>query len=163
MHPVTTSVVLLLLLGVANGAPILAHRLLGPRWAWPVDGGSRFLDGRPLLGRGKTWRGVCAATLATAAAAPVFGIAAHLGAALGATAMVGDALASFVKRRLGLESGAQCRGLDQVPEALLPLLAVAHPLELSAVQITGITLAFYLLELPLARLMFRLGLRERPF
>ena len=62
-----------------------------------------------------------------------------------------------------IESGAQCHGLDQVPEALLPLLVVAAPLGLNAVQIAGVTLVFYALELPLARLLFRLGIRERPY
>jgi CDP-2,3-bis-(O-geranylgeranyl)-sn-glycerol synthase len=155
--------VMLLLLGVANGSPIVARRLLGDRWGWPLDGGWRFFDGRPLLGRGKTWRGLVVATLATAGAAPLCGIPPALGACLGATSMAGDALASFLKRRLGLASGAECRGLDQVPEALLPLLVVAGPLGLSLLQVLGVTLVFYVIELPLARLLFRLGIRERPY
>lgn len=163
MEELLDAIPLLLLLGTANGAPILARRLLGDRWAWPIDGGLRFVDGRPLLGRGKTWRGLAVATAATACVAPVFGISPSLGAALGATSMAGDALSSFLKRRLGLESGAQCHGLDQVPEALLPLLVVAAPLGLTALQIAGVTLVFYALELPLARLLFRLGIRERPY
>jgi len=163
MDQVTTVLKMLLLLGVANGAPILASRLLGSRWSWPLDGGRRFVDGRPLLGSGKTLRGLLVAILATGCAAPLLGVDWALGARMGLAAMVGDAGASFVKRRLGLESGARCRGLDQVPESLLPLLFAAGPLALSLPQIAAVTLAFYVLELPIARLLFRLGIRERPY
>jgi CDP-2,3-bis-(O-geranylgeranyl)-sn-glycerol synthase len=154
---------LLLLLGVANSAPIVARRLLGDRWAAPLDFGLNFVDGRPLLGPGKTIRGVVAAVVATALAAWALGIAAQVGALVGAMSMAGDALASFAKRRLGVAPSGRATGLDQIPESLLPLLAVQGPLELSVAQIVGITVAFFVLEIPLARLAFRLGLRERPY
>jgi CDP-2,3-bis-(O-geranylgeranyl)-sn-glycerol synthase len=154
---------LLLLLGVANSAPIVARRLLGDRWAAPLDFGLKFVDGRPLLGPGKTIRGVVAAIVATALAAWALGIAALVGALVGAMSMAGDALASFAKRRLGVAPSGRATGLDQIPESLLPLLAVQGPLELSVAQIVGITAAFFVLEIPLARLAFRLGLRERPY
>ena len=57
MEGIWLSLELLLLLGVANSAPIAARRLLGDRWAAPLDFGLNFVDGRPLLGRGKTIRG----------------------------------------------------------------------------------------------------------
>jgi CDP-2,3-bis-(O-geranylgeranyl)-sn-glycerol synthase len=77
--------------------------------------------------------------------------------------MAGDALASFFKRRLGLAPSGRAIGLDQVPESLLPLLAVQGLLGLSAAEILGITAAFFALEIPLARWAFRLGLRDRPY
>jgi CDP-2,3-bis-(O-geranylgeranyl)-sn-glycerol synthase len=154
---------LLLLLGVANSAPIAARRLLGDRWAAPLDGGVNFVDGRPLLGPGKTIRGVAVAVVATALASWVLGMSPQVGALLGAVSMAGDALASFVKRRLGVAPSGRATGLDQVPESLLPLLAVQGMLDLSAVQILAVTIAFFILEIPLARWAFRLGLRERPY
>ena len=154
---------LLLLLGVANSAPIAARRLLGDRWAAPLDGGVNFVDGRPLLGPGKTIRGVAAAVVATALASWALGMSPQVGALLGAVSMAGDALASFVKRRLGVTPSGRATGLDQVPESLLPLLAVQGMLDLSAVQILAVTVAFFVLEIPLARWAFRLGLRERPY
>jgi CDP-2,3-bis-(O-geranylgeranyl)-sn-glycerol synthase len=154
---------LLLLLGVANSAPIAARRLLADRWAAPLDGGLTFVDGRPLLGPGKTIRGVAAAVVATALASWVLGMSPQVGALLGAVSMAGDALASFVKRRLGVAPSGRATGLDQVPESLLPLLAVQGMLDLSAVQILAVTIAFFILEIPLARWAFRLGLRERPY
>ena len=154
---------LLLLLGVANSAPIAARRLLRDRWAAPLDGGLNFVDGRPLLGPGKTIRGVAAAVVATALASWALGMSPQVGALLGAVSMAGDALASFVKRRLGVAPSGRATGLDQVPESLLPLLAVQGMLDLSAVQILAVTVAFFVLEIPLARWAFRLGLRERPY
>jgi len=154
---------LLLLLGVANSAPIAARRLLADRWAAPLDGGLNFVDGRPLLGPGKTIRGVAVAVVATALATWALGMSPQVGALLGAVSMAGDALASFVKRRLGVAPSGRATGLDQVPESLLPLLAVQGMLDLSAVQILAVTIAFFILEIPLARWAFRLGLRERPY
>ena len=154
---------LLLLLGVANSAPIAARRLLADRWAAPLDGGLNFVDGRPLLGPGKTIRGVVVAVVATALASWALGMSPQVGALLGAVSMAGDALASFVKRRLGVAPSGRATGLDQVPESLLPLLAVQGMLDLSAVQILAVTIAFFILEIPLARWAFRLGLRERPY
>jgi len=153
----------LLLLGAANSAPIVAKRLLGDRWATPLDFGVRFIDGRSLLGPGKSFRGVVVAVVATAAVAWPLGIAPQTGALVGAVSMAGDALASFVKRRLGVAPSGRAIGLDQVPESLLPLLAVHGLLDLSVLQILGITAAFFALEIPLARWAFRLGLRDRPY
>jgi CDP-2,3-bis-(O-geranylgeranyl)-sn-glycerol synthase len=163
MDEIWLSARLLLLLSVANGAPILAQRLLGTRWNAPLDGGMRFFDGRPILGSGKTVRGALIAILATTLAASALGISMGLGALIGAVAMAGDALSSFIKRRLGLATGDQGLGVDQIPESLLPLLAVRQALDLSLLQILGVTAAFFALELPLARLLYRMGIRDRPY
>jgi CDP-2,3-bis-(O-geranylgeranyl)-sn-glycerol synthase len=157
------SLKLLLLLGVANSAPIAAKRLLGSRWNAPLDGGAMFFDGRPLLGPGKTIRGVVAAIAAAAIAAWALAIPPSVGALAGAVSMAGDALASFAKRRLGVAPSGRAIGLDQIPESALPLLAVQGLLDLTAAQIAGITAAFLVLEIPLARLAYRLGLRDRPY
>lgn len=154
---------LLLLLGVANSAPIAAKRLLGARGAVPLDGGLRFIDGRPLLGPSKTVRGLAISVVACMLCAPLLGLPVAAGALIGGAAMAGDALSSFIKRRLAIEPSGQAFGLDQIPEALLPLLAVQGMLALSALQVAAITAAFLLLEIPLARLSYRLGLRERPY
>ena len=77
--------------------------------------------------------------------------------------MLGDALSSFVKRRLNIASSGRATGIDQIPEALLPLIVIRGVLELSLPEVAAITLAFFVLEMPLARLFFRLGLRDRPY
>jgi CDP-2,3-bis-(O-geranylgeranyl)-sn-glycerol synthase len=162
MDDLASSLRLLLLIGVANSAPILAKRLLGARWSAPLDAGWHFVDGRPLLGASKTLRGLVAAVAATALAALPLGLSPGVGALIGALAMLGDALSSFVKRRLGVSVSGRATGIDQIPEALLPLLGLRGALGLSWLQVAGITLAFFVLAIPLARLAFRLGLRDRP-
>lgn len=154
---------LLLILGTANSAPIFAKHLFGAHWGWPLDGGHAFLDGRPLLGPSKTVRGVVASVVCAALAAALLDFSPVTGAVMGAMAMLGDALSSFVKRRLGITSSGRATGLDQIPEALLPLLAVYGPLALLPLEVVTVTVAFFLLEIPLARVSFRWGLRDRPY
>jgi len=40
----------LILLMLANGAPLVAKQLLGDRRCYPMDGNLRFADGRRLFG-----------------------------------------------------------------------------------------------------------------
>ena len=122
-----------------------------------------FFDGRPLLGSSKTIRGLVAAVTATALGALLLGLPATVGALLGGGAMLGDALSSFIKRRMGAAPSSRATGLDQIPEALLPLLVLKGILGLTLVQIAGITFAFFVLEIPLAWLTHRIGLRDRPY
>jgi CDP-diglyceride synthetase len=152
-----------LLLFVANGAPVLAKRLFGAAGARPIDGGARFPDGRPLLGASKTWRGLLVSIVATTLCAQALGLAAAIGATIGAGAMAGDLFSSFVKRRLARPVSSRARGLDQLPEALAPLLAAARLMPLGPLEILTATAVFCLGSLALSRLMFDLRVREQPF
>ena len=154
---------MLALLAAANIAPIAAKRLLGARWSAPLDSGWCFSDGQPLLGPSKTVRGFVSAVVIAAVAAVLLGFPLRLGAEVGALAMLGDMLASFLKRRLRVPSSGRATGIDQIPEALLPLLVIRGALGLSWLQIAAITLAFFALEIPLSWLGFWLGLRDRPY
>jgi CDP-2,3-bis-(O-geranylgeranyl)-sn-glycerol synthase len=95
----------------------------------PIDGG-RHWRGARLLGDGKTWRGLAAGTVAGVVAAvvlsefapvgsdllgisvPAFPLAATL--ALPAGAVLGDVIASFVKRRTDRQRGASFPIVDQL-------------------------------------------------
>jgi CDP-2,3-bis-(O-geranylgeranyl)-sn-glycerol synthase len=114
---------LVILLFVANGAPLVAKVLLGARFDRALDGGAIFPDGRPWLGPAKTIRGVSVALLATSLAAPLLQLEWQVGALVAVGAVAGDLFSSFVKRRLGLASSSMALGLDQIPESLFPLLA----------------------------------------
>lgn len=155
--------VLLLLLLVANGAPILAQRLLGRRLDWPLDGGRVLADGQRLLGKSKTLRGVVSALLLTPLAALALGETVWLGGLIAAGALAGDSLSSFLKRRLGRAPSSQALGLDQIPEALLPLLLVRGWRELDGLTLIGLVVAFVVLELLLSKLLYRLRIRRRPY
>jgi hypothetical protein len=79
---------LLTLLVLANGTPVVAKKILGERLAYPLDGGVEFVDGRPLLGRSKTIRGVVLAVLVTTAGAPLIGLEWIVGFLVGSLAMI---------------------------------------------------------------------------
>jgi CDP-2,3-bis-(O-geranylgeranyl)-sn-glycerol synthase len=96
----------------------------------PIDGGRMWPDGRRLLGDHKTWKGFITGVVAggffgllelwsqpklfdmLGFGLPTMTIAAALAIPLGA--MLGDLGGSFIKRRLGLQSGADAPFLDQL-------------------------------------------------
>ncbi|MCB1672803.1 MAG: CDP-archaeol synthase [Gammaproteobacteria bacterium] len=108
--------------GVANLIPPIAARVM-PNWSTPLDFGLHW-RGRQLLGSHKTVRGLVIGTLMGALAHQVQVLLAHqsasladlavspqfyqywwLGAWLGFTALLGDALKSLVKRQLQIAPG----------------------------------------------------------
>ena len=150
----------------------------------PIDGG-RTWRGRRLLGDGKTWRGTATGIIAGAALAlaldavrpgvvdaldvplPAFPLAAAL--ALPAGAMLGDILASFVKRRTGRERGAAFPGLDQLDFVVVALVLtwlVAR--EWFAATFTLPVIAVVLVLTPILHvgtntIAYVLGLKEEPW
>ncbi len=154
---------LLLLIIVANGAPVLGTALLGPEGDWPLDGGLRLADGRRLLGPSKTWRGLLLSLTAGAVMAELLGLDVGLGLLVASFAMLGDVLSSFLKRRMGLPSSAMALGLDQIPECLLPLLAVRSLLGPDWISLLEIVTLFILLELALSRVLFHISVRDTPY
>jgi CDP-diglyceride synthetase len=153
----------LLLLGIANSAPIFAKRLLGNRLDMPLDAGLIMPDGRPLFGVSKTIRGLVVSLLFASVSAPILGLDWSVGTSLAAASMSGDLLSSFVKRRMGLAPHAQAFMLDQAPEALLPMLLLRAPLGLGWGDVAVGLAAFTGLEIVLSRLLFRLRIRDRPY
>jgi CDP-2,3-bis-(O-geranylgeranyl)-sn-glycerol synthase len=163
---------------VPNNAAVLLGG--GP----PIDGG-RTLDGARVLGDGKTWRGAVAGTLAgmvlaallnaigpaveaaTGLALPTFPPAAILALPLGA--ILGDMLASFLKRRTGRSRGAAFPGLDQLDFLLgaLALTALAATAWFTATFTPGV-LAVVLVLTPLLHvtanvIAYRAGLKSEPW
>ena len=76
----------------------------------PIDGGVVFIDGRPLLGISKTYRGVAWSLIGTVLAGALVGLSWKISLIVSALAMMGDGLSSFVKRRFGYPSGAKALG-----------------------------------------------------
>jgi CDP-2,3-bis-(O-geranylgeranyl)-sn-glycerol synthase len=155
--------VALALVVVANGAPVVLHDLLGARFAWPLDGGRRAPDGRPWLGPSKTLRGVLVAVSCAAVAAPLLGRAWWVGAGVGLLAMAGDVAASFCKRRLGIAPSGRALGLDQIPESLLPAAVLSGPLGLDWPGVLMVTAAFFALDVTVSPILYRIGIRQRPY
>jgi CDP-2,3-bis-(O-geranylgeranyl)-sn-glycerol synthase len=151
------------LLVIANGAPILVNKALGKRWAWPLDNRLKLPDGHRLFGNSKTWRGCCSAIIFTSPAAVLSGIDPLIGVLFGVLAMTGDLLASFIKRRMGHAESSRARGLDTVPESLLPILVLKAPLGLGLIDIILIVAFFFLIEELISPILYRLHIRMRPY
>jgi CDP-2,3-bis-(O-geranylgeranyl)-sn-glycerol synthase len=154
---------LLCLLLLANGTPLAVRSLLGKRLAYPVDGDHDFVDGRPLFGPAKTLRGIACALAVTTAAGPVVGLDWQIGLVVGSLAMAGDLFSSFIKRRLGRPPSTPVVGLDQIPEALFPLLACMRLLSLTLIDVALGVALFFVGELLVSRLLYAFDLRERPY
>ena len=145
----------LILLLVANGTPVVVRRVLPRQLGVPLDGDRLAPDGNPWLGSSKTWVGIVSAVIATAAAAQLLGYGWVLGSGFAALAMLGDLISSFIKRRLGLRSGRQVPGLDQLPEALLPLILYDGSLGLGWRQVLILITVFFMVDLLLTRTLAR--------
>ncbi|MDE2062089.1 MAG: CDP-archaeol synthase [Bradyrhizobium sp.] len=154
---------ILALVALANGAPLAARKLLGTRFARPVDSGQKFLDGRPLFGPSKTVRGVLASIVITTLCAPLIGLEMSIGATAAAAAMAGDLLSSFLKRRLNFPPSSQAIGLDQLPESLFPMLACRDALSLTPADIILGLAIFFAGELILSRILYSVHLRDTPY
>jgi len=154
---------LLLLLIAANGSPVLVAKLLGDRWNSPIDGGVCLWDGQPLLGASKTWRGLAAAALATALVGALFGLGWLFGAFFGLVSMLGDMLSSFLKRRLRLSASTRATGIDQLPEAILPLWAGMIFMDYGYEVVALGAVVFFVLGTVASPLLYRLGIRKRPY
>ncbi len=163
MESVPVELRLLVLIVIANGTPIIAATIFGQRGAWPVDGGRVLADGHRLLGDSKTWRGVVLGPLSTSVGALILGLPVWIGGLVGITAMLGDLLSSFVKRRLGMPPSSRALGLDQIPESLLPMLAAASEFALTGSAILLTVAGFVVLEITLSPIFYWLGIRNRPY
>ena len=153
---------LLILLVVADGAAVVAKKLLGVAFARPLDGGAVFVDGQPIFGPSKTIRGIVVSVLATTICAALMGLGWQVGTLVATFAMAGDLFSSFVKRRLHLASSSMAIGLDHIPESLFPLLASRLLLPLSIVDIVAGVTIFVVGALILSPLLFKLNLRDDP-
>jgi CDP-diglyceride synthetase len=153
----------LMLLVVANGAPVMADRLWGRRYAKPIDAGLELPDGKPLFGKAKTWRGMLASVAATSAASGLIGWEWATGAVFALYVMIGDLISSFIKRRLKLKESSRARGLDTLPESVLPSSLLKEALGLSWGDIALIGIGFLLIEEWISPILYKLHIKKRPY
>ncbi len=153
---------LLLLILIANGAPIIARKVLASRYSLPLDFGFK-LGTHDLLGPSKTWRGLIASIMLTTGVAWLLDYSLQTGVLIALAAMVGDVFSSFIKRRLHMKSSSMAPLLDQIPESLFPLLLMREQFALDAVSIVILLCGFIVLELVLSQILYRLGIRKTPY
>nr|WP_244505516.1 CDP-archaeol synthase [Methyloceanibacter stevinii] len=116
-----------------------------------------------MLGASKTIRGILLSMVLTPVVAMLIGLSWQVGVVVAFSAMAGDLVSSFLKRRMGLRASDQAIGLDQIPESLLPLLAARWLLPVTTVDILVGTALFIVGSLVVSRLLFRLNMRDKPY
>lgn len=141
----------LLLVIAANTAAWAADHLIPTCWRLPLDGGAMLADGERILGAHKTWGGLIVGAVACGLVTMLLRQSFFLGAAFGVLSLAGDSGSSFVKRRLRFPPGTEVPILDQLPEALVPLLILRRPLGLSPVEAVAISAVFSLLDIAAAK------------
>jgi len=154
---------LLVLILIANGSPVVARGLFRGKLDQPMDFGLTLSDGYRLLGASKTWRGLLFSLLFTAQCAIIMNYPLHSGLLIALLSLSGDTFSSFIKRRLGKPSKSMFLLLDQIPESLLPALIMSAEFSLTPMDAIYLVLIFIPVELLLSRLMFRLGVRQKPY
>jgi CDP-2,3-bis-(O-geranylgeranyl)-sn-glycerol synthase len=115
----------------ANMAPVFAAKILGSKFAYPLDFNLKF-KGQPLLGKNKTWRGLIAAVLVATVIVYLQKISFYSllqgfclidyslinvwvwGVLFGLGVILGDAVKSFFKRRANLKPGDKSLPWDQI-------------------------------------------------
>jgi len=134
--------------GIANMMPVLVAKI--PVLNVPMDFGYSF-RGKRIFGEHKTWRGfvfgIAGAMLATYLiwilpfGAPLKTL--RVGVALGAGALLGDAIKSFFKRQLNIKPGGSWVPFDQVDWILGALIAVHFFVALQPVEVWITTLVLF--------------------
>ncbi|HEV2413031.1 MAG TPA: CDP-archaeol synthase [Candidatus Saccharimonadales bacterium] len=169
--------------GLANATPVFLAKFRVLKFLdKPMDFGKK-LRGKPILGANKTWRGLLGAMVVSSlvfwlqrfaymhhhwAITASRGINyAHLnpwvvGPAFGFGALVGDAIESFFKRQIGIESGHTWFPFDQIDYVIGGLLAISPFIRMSFYEYLFILLVWFLLHLVTVWVGYLTGFRERP-
>lgn len=164
LTPIETIAVLLPAF-VANASPVLLQKK-----GKPLDRGAVFIDGRPLLGAGKTFEGLLiglayGSTIALLFSAIIgsFSIA-LLGTLSSLGGLAGDILGAFVKRRLGLERGAPAPVLDQLDFYSGALIALyLAGIRLDIVTVLVLALLALILHKTTNMVAYKLRLKDVPW
>lgn len=154
---------------VANATPVIFGG------GMPIDLGRKWIDGRRILGNGKTYRGLIIGVASGIIVSLIeyFGMMnaqlLYIGVLSSIGAMFGDMGGSFVKRRMAIEQGRPSIIMDQllfIIFALIfsyPLLIDAFPFLLSIESIAVILILTYVLHRLMNIIANLLGLKKVPW
>ena len=152
----------------ANAVPVLVG---GGR---QIDLGKNFVDGKPIFGRNKTFRGfffgLIVGTGAGLAETVYFGSKSFpllLGFLLSLGALLGDLAGAFVKRRIGLAPGDLFPVVDQL-DFIVGALLISLPISLSLFVFSWeLVVATLIITLPIHLLTnfgaYKLKLKRNPW
>jgi CDP-2,3-bis-(O-geranylgeranyl)-sn-glycerol synthase len=157
--------------GLANMAPVLANKIPGlNRWSTPLDFGKSW-RGKRIFGANKRWRGLLGGILLGGLAGVVIyphltlpnGVSYFaLGAALGAGALIADAIESFFKRQAGVAAGDSWFPWDQSDYIIGGLLFSAPFVHLQPSDDLVIFVIYFGLHLLVSYLGYLLKLKDKP-
>lgn len=147
----------------ANAVPVITGGGL------PLDFGEKFLDGKPIFGKNKTFRGFFSGLAVGTAVGFVesvfFNHPIAFGLLLSLGALFGDLTAAFAKRRLGLSPGDLLPVVDQV-DFIIGAILFSLPIHLQT--LSWELLATVLIVTPPIHLLtnfaaYKLGLKSNPW
>lgn len=167
--------------GIANASPVLAKKIpFLNNWKTPMDFGKSF-HGKRIFGDNKTLRGLVFGMLAGGATgamtyviypdsihyvsisawSPMFDMF-IVGASLGMGALVGDAVESFFKRRVGVKPGESWFPFDQI-DYIIGGLIFATPFVILSFKANLLILAtWFCAHLFWSYVAYLLKLKEKP-
>ena len=152
----------------------------------PIDGGKNFSDGRRLIGNGVTWKGLQNGTIIGTLVGMVLGIIGTfygdlsvltggiiglhvygsiigglvLGFLMAFGALLGDAVGSFLKRRIGLERGAPAPIMDQLDFVIGALILSLFVVQISWKFFIIIALLSLVLHLGSNTFAYLIGIKD---
>jgi CDP-2,3-bis-(O-geranylgeranyl)-sn-glycerol synthase len=164
---------------IANGAALLSRRIIILKpLAIPIDLEKKWSDGRRIIGNSKTIRGFVFGIFASVTSAIViffasqyFGINVFsslnfsilFGAVLGFGALLGDAVKSFFKRRIGLKEGKNLIFFDQT-DFLFGAILISLPFDQFPLKfILVIIAATFIVHIIMNIIAFYLKLKKVPW
>jgi len=148
--------------------------------AVPIDSG-KTLNGREILGKNKTWRGLVVGVLTGIAVAGIQALLFFysdffrnntvidysrvnfilIGALMGGGALVGDLIESFIKRRLGKPSGKPWFPWDQA-DWIISAILFSSIVYVASWQVVVVTIFLYIgVHLCSDRVVAHLGIKKR--
>lgn len=149
---------------VSNAVPVFIKKGI------PLDGGKLFIDGRRILGDGKTIEGFITGLYFGFIVSTLYAIMLNdyilllqlWASSIGA--LLGDIIGSFVKRRMGIPRGGKAIGLDQLDFYIgANALLVATMFNISAqLFIVGLVIVM-ILHIATNRVAYILGLKNVPW
>lgn len=145
---------LLLLIIIANGAPVFVRIICGDNLNSPVDFGITLPDNNPMFGSSKTWRGILAALLMTPLAALLMNYPFVIGFLIASYAVIGDLSSSFIKRRFSMMPSSKAPILDQVPESLFPALMMMHTFHLELSSALWLSFVFLIIDMAMTYILY---------
>lgn len=152
---------------IANATPVLLRGHLA------IDRGHLFLDRRPIFGKNKTWEGMIAGSVEAYIAGVCLGsiLSNHslplLSLGAGISALLGDLLGAFIKRRIGINPGDPAPLLDQLDFALMATVYYyvvgVEEVILNPTHVLAVLGLILLLHIVTNRVAYMIGLKQTKF